>query len=222
MKTHVIARSIDPIDLVDGHQFRFAAIPDCEPARVSPLCLDRRCVIGHLLNLSGSTDQPAFQGGIRPELGSHPLNGNRETIAVKGFQQIVHGIQIKRIDGVVVISRRKNNAGHIVRLQPLHYVETREDWHLNVQNQNIRRIVSAGLEYFAAIFETPQHLNIGHRFQQILEISPRQRLIVRQHDRESFTVVHESITAASIGITSTKTLYPPISAFSIFSRPPSP
>ena len=124
---------------------------------------------------------------------------------VKRLQQIVHTIHVKRADGVLVISRRKDNLRHrlgapapqaIVLHHLLDDCKPIQAGHLHIQKYQIRPVLLNQVDTLDSVRPLCNHVNAPHRIQKELKLLASQLFVVDDERGE----VHAGLTQVAVEV----------------------
>jgi hypothetical protein len=123
----------------------------------------------------------------------HLGDGVLKPVVFHRLQQIIHSIGSEGIHGKGIIGRDEHDGGHIVLLQSLHHVETREARHLDVEEHEVWCQLGNGSQRFLAVLAGLHHLNLRILLKAHAQATARQRLIVdndRPYRQAVFILFH--------------------------------
>src|ERR1019366_4454381 len=139
------------------------------------------------------------EAGLRPRLGanevvhrlvargsdglSHAVQSLGEPDAVHRFQQVVHGVHLKRIHGVFVERGAEYDFG-TRQAQGGGDVEPAAPGHLNVEKDQVRLQRRNQFDRLFAFLRFANNLEVGVRGQQLAKVIARRLLVIHQQDAD--------------------------------------
>ena len=99
---------------------------------------------------------------------------------VERFQNVVHGIHIERLDGVLVKRRGKYHVRHfhLARNDFFQHPEAIETGHFYIQKHQVRGMFLDQRDGFHAVLTLPNHIDVRKAFQQERQFLPRGLLVI--------------------------------------------
>ena len=101
-----------------------------------------------------------------------------KTLPVKGFEQIVHRMNFKSLQGKFIVSRDEYYCGQVLPFESGENTETIQFRHLDIQKNEIRRKLLNGRNGFLPIGALAENRDVRFIFQKLPHALSRQRLIV--------------------------------------------
>lgn len=167
----------DEVDPLDRHDAHLPARVHPDPLQVLRLGAVRRQGAGLLPK---ERLEPARQ--IVHCLGGKPLAGPGqclfEPLVVVGLQEIIDGGHVERLNGVLVVSGRKDDRRHVLRPHLAHHVDPREAGHLDIEEDEVRVQAVDDFDRFAAVRGLADDLGARLAGEQILQPLPGRLFVV--------------------------------------------
>jgi hypothetical protein len=142
VETGIVAKSFDPVNILNPNERDFASSTNCETLRAfnaRALALERILVsIAHHLMLPEIKESP----GAVKRIG--------KTNVVYGFEEIIERLYFKRVRRIYSVRGEKNYARYLTLWQRTQDIDAGNARHLNVKQQKVRCETGNGLNRFLA------------------------------------------------------------------------
>ena len=187
MDTHVVARSIDPFNLVLWHQGGAAGILDdqfgnlffLQPVDALGAQFPHAAYVfpGHVTD---QTEQGflVFQSMFQIQVFPYAKDCFVQAIVLDGLEQVVKRIGLERLDGIFIECSNKHDGGHIFLLEFRKYIETAHTGHLDIQENKIRLQFSDALQGLPPVLCFRYDCEIVYFVEPVLQSTAGQRLVV--------------------------------------------
>src|SRR5258708_3743101 len=118
-------------------------------------------------------------------LGLGLLHRLRDALFVEWLQQIVHGVYLERLDGVLVKCRSKDNLwqGDFLVQQFLDHTEAVEAGHLHVEENQIGAVLFDEVDGFKTVLALRDNIDVARAFTQVSEFVAGELVIVHDYRR---------------------------------------
>jgi hypothetical protein len=137
-------------------------------------------------------------GPIPAQPAPHTSKSLFEPRRVNRFQQVIHGIDFKRLDRVLVKGRDKDKGGcqDVAAEKPPCDLKPADAGHLDVQEHQVRVVALGRCHGFEAVARLRDDLHVGEPFELVAQLVTGMLLVVDDHDAKR--VAHAVICSAAI------------------------
>jgi len=125
-------------------------------------------------DLGNDLQQPValIGGALGAHVLTHPRQRGGEARLVDGLQQIVDGVRLERLDGVLIVGRDEHHQRHGLLRQPREHLESRHAGHLDVEEHQVRLVLLDSRERLAAVGALGEDLEVRLVAQPDLDTAP--------------------------------------------------
>src|SRR6516164_7458473 len=184
---HVIPGGIYPPDRCHRHAHGLAALADGQHVGIATG--DRtRALREHLIerelaatgDLGNDLQQPIALIGGAPGayVFAHARERGGEARLIDWLEQIVDGVRLEGLDGVLVVGGDEHHHRHRFLRQMRQHLETRHAWHLDVEEHQVGLVLLDGGKCFAAVGTLRDDLEVGLVAQPDLDAASREHLVI--------------------------------------------
>src|SRR6187402_1714720 len=118
------------------------------------------------------------------------LQGFSETLPAERLDEIVHGVCLERLDGIVLKRGHENGGGHPCRTDRRHDIHALDAGHLDIEENKVRRLVADSLHGGNTVAAFAQYLDLRIVAQQAHDGAASERLVIddKHGDRHAVTI----------------------------------
>ena len=170
LEQHIVVLGLDVVDAGQGDHGHPGAVLDQQPFLEPPLPGGGR---------QGRRIRPS-RGSAAAELGLG--QGRLEALGAERLEQVVRRVHLEGAQGVPVVGGDEHHGR--ARIQQLQHLEAVQPGHLDIQEQQVRRLLRGRPDGLEAIPAGGQHLDLRMAGQVLQEQGAGQVLVVRQQGGE--------------------------------------
>ena len=201
---HIIARRVDPFDIVDVDAENLAAILDVDD--LFKAVRRRVAGVGQVIGerIGGDVGEDILQppallaAALLVEAGADPVDRRRQPIGVDGFHQIVDGVRLERLDRVFHVRRDEHDERRLDLGQPGDHRKPIEPRHLDIEKDEIGLERLDRPDRLATVDAALDDLDIGKCLQPQLEALDRQTFVVDKNGPDHSALSRTGISAPAL------------------------
>src|SRR5262249_16712610 len=171
MQPQIISLSFDPVQVVGFHKKKAAFVGNGNSFQVFFLTSEllqqlRQFRIRNVRSSQLQAAPGAEQGYTKALLG-------------KRFEQIIQGLGVKRLQGVLIIGGDEDSQRHVLDADGANHLEAVHLRHLNIEEHEVGMAGEDGLDRLVAVATFSSHLKFWKWFQELSYAAASQRFIIR-------------------------------------------
>lgn len=180
MQKHVIVVAFDPVNPVTGKENNGLIGFNCNSPQVRIFFLQ---VLQDGKRLLGR-----FGVVFSSNLFFHFLNGRLKSLARERLEQIIHGVGIKRLDRIFVVSSHKNDGARSLGSgEAFQHRKAIEQGHLDVEKNQVRFMTAGAGESIGAVFTLSNDFDFRIGLQKMANLFPGRRFVINNQSSQSQT-----------------------------------
>lgn len=176
MEPNVLVRRFDPLEIVEGDKNESAFAVDSDAIFAAFFDHDLESLPARSRSLFASADSGAVEGLL-------------EALVIEWLEQVVDGVELKGVDGVVIVSSGEDNERPLVFGNGRDHVETRRPRHADVKDQQVRPLLHRLCERVFTVLAARHELEARVGLYEGLEDGAGVGLVVG-HEHAEGCIVH--------------------------------